>query len=1174
MRKTIFFSLFLGLACIFPSRAMAQTVEFRILIDIDDDPGTGCTVSTVDGPVTGVDQILITTVDQTTQMVSGVSLSTCSSGVFGPPVPISAGGWPIGQGLGLAGSDVVETYYPTDMLNPPNGQIRVALVANDQLMSEDALLDNQGEPLWIRLFVPVPTLSSILLLVFILALFGFGLYFLRKYPEQRGALVLLLCLGGLLFVGFSSAISLDGDPSDWNVAPLAMDPSGDNGSAPDVLAFFGCVDGIYPRPQTVFFRIDAVLNQPPTANPSSLSLLEDDPATTIALSGSDPEGQSLTFSIVNPPANGSLSAITPTGPTSADIDYTPNPDFFGNDSFTFIVNDGLANSAPATVSLTIDPINDAPSFAAGPDLTIDKDTGPQTAPNWATNIAAGPPNESGQVLTFNIVNNSNPGLFSASGQPAVASNGTLTFENEPDVNGFADIELQLMDDGGTANGGVDVSPSQTFRITFNAVNDCPVAQNDAVMTDEDTPLAGDVLIDNGSGADSDIDGPGLLLVTAVNGNAAAVGVATMLPSGALLTQNANGTFNYDPNGAFDALAPGETDTDSWVYTLDDSSGLCAETATVTVTISGVNDCPTAVADALSTDEDTPTSGNVLANNGSGPDSDPESDPLTVVAVEGMPANVGVQITLTSGALLTVNSDGSFSYDPNGQFEALGNGDSANDSFTYAIDDGSMTCSEVATATVTINGVNDCPTAQPDAVVTDEDTALNGDVLADNGSGPDSDPESDPLVVSAVNGNPANVGVQITLASGALLTVNANGTFAYDPNGQFESLGPGDTDSDSFTYTIDDGSGCSGLAQLTETVAITINGLNDCPVAVDDSFSTDEDTPIMGDVLVANPTTADSDPDGGTLAVVAVQGMPANVGMLVTLPSGAQVTVNANGSFSYDPNGAFESLGTGDMGMDSFTYSIDDGSMACSEQATVTVALNGINDCPVAVNDAVSTDEATVLNGDLLAANPTTPDSDPEGNPISVTAVNGNAGNVGMQIALGSGLLTVNANGTFSFDPNGAYETLGAGDSAMESFTYTIDDGSGCAETATVNLTINGVNDCPVAVDDTFSTDEDMVLNGDVLAANPTTTDSDIESDPLNVTAVNGNAANVGMMFALPSGAQLTVNANGTFSYNPMGAFSLPGGSMTTDSFTYTIDDGSMACAEIATVTITVIGVND
>jgi VCBS repeat-containing protein len=213
---------------------------------------------------------------------------------------------------------------------------------------------------------------------------------------------------------------------------------------------------------------------------------------------------------------------------------------------------------------------------------------------------------------------------------------------------------------------------------------------------------------------------------------------------------------------------------------------------------------------VTVDEDTTLNGNVLLDNGNGVDSDPDGDTLTITG----------NTDPTNGGTVTVNTDGTFSFDPNGDFEDLQVGESRDTSFTYTIDDGNGG-TDTATVTVTVTGVNDAPVAQDDAVTTDEDTALNGNVLADNGNGADSDVENDTLTVTEVNGSAANVGTQITLTTGALLTLNADGTFAYDPNGQFESLNDGESATDSFTYTIDDGNGGSDTATVTlEIIGVT------------------------------------------------------------------------------------------------------------------------------------------------------------------------------------------------------------------------------------------------------------------------------------------------------------------------------------------------------------------
>ncbi len=212
--------------------------------------------------------------------------------------------------------------------------------------------------------------------------------------------------------------------------------------------------------------------------------------------------------------------------------------------------------------------------------------------------------------------------------------------------------------------------------------------------------------------------------------------------------------------------------------------------------------------------------------------------------------------------------------------------------------------------------NQPPVAVDDAVSTDENTAVNGNVLTN-----DTDPDTgDILTVSAVNGNAANVGNQITLLSGALLTLNANGTFAYNPNAQFESLAVGATANDSFTYTITDGSLTS-----TATVNLTINGVNDAPVAGDDSASANKNTPLT--LLATNLLANDTDVDSSTLSITAVSNAV-----------NGSVTLNGSGNVVFTPTAGFTGNG-------SFNYTLSDGNGG-TDVATVTVAvgvnLNGTN----------------------------------------------------------------------------------------------------------------------------------------------------------------------------------------------------------------------------------------
>jgi VCBS repeat-containing protein len=282
-------------------------------------------------------------------------------------------------------------------------------------------------------------------------------------------------------------------------------------------------------------------------------------------------------------------------------------------------------------------------------------------------------------------------------------------------------------------------------------------------------------------------------------------------------------------------------------------------------------------------------------------------------------------------------------------------------------------------------------------------------------GNDSDPEGDDLTVSAVNGSGGDVGTQITLNSGALLTLNADGSYAYDPNGSFEGLGAGESGSDSVTYTAADGNGGTDQA----TVTVTINGVNDAPTASDDAATTDEDQPVTIDVL-AN----DSDPEGALApSTVAVQSGPSNGGTSVDATSGA---------VTYTPD-------TGFSGDDTFTYTVEDAAGAVSNTSTVTISVDAVNDAPEAV--ASIPDRSMEVGAPALQVTSllATVFQDPEGDPLtlsvtssdpSVLAASVNGQTVRLDpLAVGSAQVTVRASD-------------GTASTSADPFTVTVTEASG------------------------------------------------------------------------------------------------------------------------------------
>ncbi|MGL5004004.1 MAG: Ig-like domain-containing protein, partial [Casimicrobium sp.] len=145
--------------------------------------------------------------------------------------------------------------------------------------------------------------------------------------------------------------------------------------------------------------------------------------------------------------------------------YTPSANLNGADTFTYQAVDGALQSPPVTVTINVTPVNDAPRFTVGPNQAVLPNASAQTISAWATGIDDGDP-ESTQALSFEITNNSNPTLFSVA--PQVSATGVLTYTIAANQTGSATIELRLRDDGGTANGGVDVSATQSFVIVVDS----------------------------------------------------------------------------------------------------------------------------------------------------------------------------------------------------------------------------------------------------------------------------------------------------------------------------------------------------------------------------------------------------------------------------------------------------------------------------------------------------------------------------------------------------------------------------------------------------------------------------------------------------------------------------------------------------------------------------------
>ena len=765
-------------------------------------------------------------------------------------------------------------------------------------------------------------------------------------------------------------------------------------------------------------------------------------------------------------------------------------------SFTYTVADGYGGTDTATVTISIsgrsdDPGNLSPN-AAPDERTTDEDT-PLTAIDVLDNDTD--PDSADTLTVSNLDTTDTRGQITANGD------GTITYDPNGQFDDLAEGETATDTFDYTISDGRGGTDTATVTITITGKNDDPDAVPDEGTTDEDTPLAAIDVLDN----DTDPDNSDTLTVSDLD---------TTGTKGKV-TDNGDGTFDYDPSGRFDDLTEGETATDTFTYTISDGNG-GTDTATVTITINGKNDdpansSPNAFSDAAATDEDTAIAAiNVLAN-----DTDPDSsDTLTVTGID----------TAGTRGEVTINGNGTITYDPNGQFDYLAEGETATDTFGYTISDG---CggTDTATVTITITGKNDAPDAVPDEGTTDEDTPLAAIDVLDNDTDPDN---SDTLTVSDLDTN----------GTKGKVTDNGDGTFDYYPSGRFDDLAEGETATDTFTYTISDGNGGTDTA----TVTITINGKNDDPAnsspnAFSDAAATDEDTAIAAINVLAN----DTDPDSSdTLTVTGID----------TAGTKGIVTDNGDGTFKYDPNGQFNYLGSGDAASDSFIYTISDGNGG-TDTAKVTITITGKNDDPAnsspnAVANAAATDEDTAIAAINVLDNDTDPDAS---DTLTVT---------GLDTTGTKGKVTDYGDGTFDYDPSGKFDNLAEGETDTDTFTYTISDGNGGTDTATVTITITGKNDDPHATADEGATDADTAITTDNVLDNDTDPDS---SDTLTVSDLDTSDTK----------GQVTDRGDGTFTYDPGGAFDdLAEGKTDTDTFTYTVSDGHGG-TDTATVTITVTG---
>ena len=688
-------------------------------------------------------------------------------------------------------------------------------------------------------------------------------------------------------------------------------------------------------------------NTPPTASAQTVSAIED-VSQTITLSGSDADGDDLSYIITSLPSNGTLTQFSggaiSTGTTVSDgsnrVKYisASNGNGDGHGNFNFKVNDGTEDSDAATVTVNVTAVNDEPSFTKGSNQSVNEDAGAQTVSGWASNLSKGTGDPSSQSLTFTVTNNNNS-LFST--QPAINSSGVLTYTSATNATGSATVSVVLSDDGGTANSGDDTYATQTFTITVNAVDDNPTVASaiaDFTVLEDASNTTKDY-----SGVFTDVDNDDSNITKAIQSNNNTDLVSASISGNTL-------TLDYEANQygtatiTVRATSNGETVDDAFV-----------------VTVTGVNDEPSFTKgsnQSVNEDAGAQTVSGWASNLSKGTD-DPSSQELAFTVTNANNSLFSVQPAISASGVLTYTSASNATGSTTVSVVLADDGGTANSGDdTYA----------TQTFTITVNAVDDAPTvanAIADFTVLEDASNTTKDytnVFAD---------VDDSSISKSVQSN-NNTDLVSASISGNTLTLD------YEAN-QYGTA----------TITV---RGTSNSNTVDDAFVVTVTAVNDEP-----SFTKGSDQSVNED---AGAQTV----SGWASSLSKGSGDPSSQSLSFT------VTNNNNSLFSTQP--AINSSGvltytSATNASGSSTVSVvlaDDGGTANSGDdtyatQTFTIAVNAVDDAPTVANaiaDFAVTEDASNSTIDL-----TNTFTDVDNNDSDITKVilsNGNTSLVSASIS--------------------------------------------------------------------------------------------------------------------------------------------------------------------------------
>ncbi|MFB9150844.1 tandem-95 repeat protein, partial [Roseovarius ramblicola] len=762
-------------------------------------------------------------------------------------------------------------------------------------------------------------------------------------------------------------------------------------------------------------------NDGPALAADTLAAVEDGPSVDVDLAAlgadidSDNTGTTLGYAITGDPAEGTASISGTT------LSFAPGEDFQNlaqgetrDVTITVTATDAHGDTATNDVTVTVTGANDGPEalndtasvggtplpagFVQNPanghyynffedDVTwaeandLAEDMGGYLA--TITSLA-----ESNFVLTLPTTN-----LFAYLGGSDAASEGTWTWTGGPEAgtqffpggfapwdagepnNGFTgeDVLMMYVNSGNVGNWN-DISGALNPDIGFLVeVDDLPTGLNGTDI---------DVLAN-----DTDVDTGAVLSVS---------GFDLMSAGGAVISQNGDGTLRYEQGTAYDFLAAGDTAVDTFDYTVTDEHG-ATSTATVSVTVTGVNQGPAVAAPLVAVTDEDDASFTVDMLDGASDVDAGETATLSVQNVTGLTAGV----TLVGNSLTVDPSDAAF--------QSLAAGESQIITVNYEVVD-VQNAVVGQSVTVTVTGTNDDPEISVDdfAPVPEGDTGVPNEVVFDPATvltGSDVDNGETPQVVAGSLSIAAAPGSD----TGNTTPFSIGATAATLDTADYDVLAAGQTGRFSLSFDV-----ISGTQVSTQSAMIEITGQNDAPVASDMTVNANEDGPA----ITIDPAVFD--PDAGDTRSFTFD----------TIETSGTVTDLGNGQFSYDPAGLFESLAEGVGTTDIFTYTVTDAAGE-SSTATVTVNLTGQNDAPVAEDILISGDNDGPITGTLVGFDP-----DAGETPSFALGTQGP----------GNGAVTVSADGNVTYTP-------GPGFAGFDSFEIVASDGS-LTDSATVTVAVS------------------------------------------------------------------------------------------------------------------------